>query len=69
MDKNVDSLETGPLFCTANHLTGFCIIRVLTERCFSTKYTKFVNVPKSVSGTDLFRYECKLVIFFFLLKC
>ena len=53
----------------ADHLTGFCIIRVLTERCFLRDYSKFVNVPKSVSGIDLFRYECKLVIFFFRLKC
>ena len=62
--KNVDSLETSQLFCIVDHLTGFCIIRVLTERFFLTKYSKFFNIPKSVSGIDLFRYEFKLVIFF-----
>ena len=29
--KNVDGLETSQLFCITNHLTSFCIIRVLTE--------------------------------------
>ena len=69
--KNVDCFETSQMFCIANlnNLTGFCIIRVLTERCFLTDYSNFFNVPKSVSGIDLFRYECKLVIFFSPLKC
>ena len=67
--KNVDGLETSQLFCIANHLTGFCTILVLDKRCFWTEYGNFVTVPKSVSGIDLFRYECKLKIFFFLLKC
>ena len=67
--KNVVSLETWQLFCIANHFTGFSMIRVLTERFLWAEYSKFGNVPKSVSGIDLFRYECKLVIFFFLLKC
>ena len=67
--KNVVSLETSQLFCIANHLTGFCIVRVLTERFFWADYSKFGNVPKSVSGIDHFRYECKLMIFFFILKC
>ena len=67
--KNMVSLETSQLFCIANHLTGFCIKRVLTERFFWTEYSKFGNVPKSVSDIDLFKYECKLTIFFFLLKC
>ena len=62
--KNVDHLETSQLFCITNHLTGFCIIRVLTERFFWTEYSKFANVPKSVSGIDLLRYECKLAILF-----
>ena len=47
-NKNEDSLETSQLSCIANHLTGFCIIRVLTQRFFWTEYSKFVNVPKSV---------------------
>ena len=67
--KNVDCLETSQLFCIANHLIGFCTILVLAKSCFLTKYCNFVNVPKSVSGIDLFRCECKFKIFFFLLKC
>ena len=53
----------------ANHLSSFCLITVLTKNCFWTKSSKFVNVLKSVLGIDLFRYECKLVIFFSPLKC
>ena len=48
--------------------SGFCII-IFTERCFCTDYSKFTNVPKKVSDIDLFRYECKLVIFFSPLNC
>ena len=62
--KNVVGLETSQLICIANHLSSFCLIRVLTKNCFWTKSSKFVNVLKSVSGIDLFRYECKLVILF-----
>ena len=51
--KNVDRFETTQLFCIPNYLTGSCIIRVLTERCFWTDYNKFANVPRSVSGIDL----------------
>ena len=38
-------------------MSGFCIIRVITERCFRTGYRKFANVPKSVSDIDLFSYD------------
>ena len=58
-----------PTDSIANHLSSFCLIRVLTKNCFWTESSKFANVPKSVSGIDLFRYECKLVIFFSPLKC
>ena len=69
LTKNVDGLETSQLFCIRNHLTGFCITRILSEKFFWTEYSKFANVPKSVSGIDLFRCECKIVIFYLLLKC
>ena len=67
--NNVHGLETSQLFCIANHLTSFCLIRVVTERFFWRESSKFVNVTKSVSDIDLFIYECKLVIFFSPLKC
>ena len=69
--KNVIDLETSQLICILNHLTSFCLRRVLTKNCFWTESIKFINVPKSVSGIDLFsfRYECKLRIFFSPLKC
>ena len=40
----------------------------VTNRCFWTNYSKFLNVS-SVSSIDLFRYECQLVICFASLKC
>ena len=44
--KNVVSLETSQMFCIANHLTSFCLIRVLTKSCFWTESSKCVNIPK-----------------------
>ena len=61
-------LETSQPFCIANHLTSFFLIRVLPKNCFWTEPSKCVDVPKSVSGIDLFRYECKLALFFSPLK-
>ena len=54
----MDHFKTSQLFCIANYLTGFFIVRVLTERCFQTDYNKFANIPKSVSKPVIFFSLC-----------
>ena len=44
--KNSYYIETSQLICKALQLTGFCAIRVFSERCFRTDFkTVFVFSP------------------------
>ena len=36
--KNLHHIETSQLICSSNQLTGFYMIRVFTERCFTADY-------------------------------
>ena len=57
--KNGVGLETSQLFCIANHLSSFCLIRSLTKKCFWIESGKFVNVPKSFQALN-FRFSFPL---------